>query len=82
MDRGAITNNPHLDPMLEVTLTGIRTKSQAMPKGKAKVHLYEQTILIQYVVSMGTILTTVLNSLSLKSYKVTKEKEGLPNKLQ
>ena len=53
-----------------------------MPKGKAKGHLYEQTILVQYVVSIGTILTTIPNSLSLKSYRETKDKEDLPNKLR
>ena len=53
-----------------------------MPKGKAKGHLYEQTILVQYVVSTGTILTTVPNSLSSKSYRITEDKEGLPSKLR
>ena len=53
-----------------------------MPKGKAKGHLYEQTILVQYMVSTGTILTTVPNSLSLKSFRVIKDKEDLPRQLQ
>ena len=53
-----------------------------MLKIKAKGHLYEQTILVQYVVSTGTILTTVPNSLSLKSFRVTEDKEDLPRQLQ
>ena len=52
-----------------------------MPKGKEKGHLYEQTILVQYVVSMDTILTTVPNSLSLKNFRVTEDKEDLPRQL-
>ena len=82
MDRGEATNSAQRDPRLEVTPTGIKTRSQAMPKGKEKGHLYEQTILVQYVVSTGTILTIVPNSLSLKSYRVTEYKEGLPRKLR
>ena len=82
MDKGAATNSAHRDPRLEVTPTGIRTRSQAMPNGKEKGHLYKQTILVQYVVSTGTILTTVPNSLSLKIYRVTEDKEGLPSKLR
>ena len=57
--QGATTSNTLRDPRLEVTPTEIRTRSQAMPKGKAKGHLYKQTILVQYVVSTGTILTTL-----------------------
>ena len=53
-----------------------------MPKIKAKGHLYKQTILVQYVVSTGIILTTVSNSLSLKSFKVTEDKEDLPRQLR
>ena len=53
-----------------------------MLKSKAKGHLYEQTILVQYVVSTGIILTIVPNSLSLKRYRVTKDKEDLSNKLR
>ena len=53
-----------------------------MPEGKAKGHLYEQIILVQYVVSTGTILTIVSNSLSLKTYTVTEDKEDLPSKLR
>ena len=59
LDRGAATNSAHRDPWLEITPTGTRTRSQAMLKSKAKGHFYEQTILVQYVVSTGTILTTV-----------------------
>ena len=53
-----------------------------MPKSKAKGNLYEQIILVKYVVSTGTILTTVLNSLSLKSFRLTEDKEDLPKKLR
>ena len=64
LDRGAATNNAHCDPRLEATPTGIRTKSQSMPNDREKGHLCEQTILVQYVVSTSTILTTILISLS------------------
>ena len=53
-----------------------------MLKRKEKGHLYEKTILVRYVVSTGTILTTVLNSLSLKSSTITEDKEDIPSQLK
>ena len=53
-----------------------------MLKSKAKCHLYEQTILVRYVVSTGTILTTIPNSLSLKISRVIEDKEDLPRQLR
>lgn len=82
LDKGAATKSAHHDSTLEVTPTRIRTWSQAMPKFKEKGHLYEQIILVQYVVSMGTILTIIMKSVSLKRYRVTEDKEDLPSKLR